>query len=266
MNETAFELLKLGNDLHRAIDRKELEIFYQPKVFTESKKIIGMEALIRWRTPDGKFISPAKFIPVAEQNGLIFPIGKFVLHEACRQVKKWQETCPERVSIAVNISGLQFGQKDFIQDILDALENTGLDPQYLDLEITETTIMIDPERAVRNLNRLKEIGISISLDDFGTGYSSLSYLQRLPLDAIKIDLSFIRNLETNPNDAAIVKAIIAMAKNLKLKVVAEGVEDKFQLEFLQDHECDIIQGYLFSPPVPAADFFKLLNRNNASFI
>ena len=168
----------------------------------------------------------------------------------------------QNVSVAINVSGLQFGQKYFVQDVLTALEDANLDPQYLDLEITETTIMIDPERAVSSLNKLKEAGIHISLDDFGTGYSSLSYLQRLPLDAIKIDISFIRNVLTNPNDAAIVKAIIAMASNLRLKVIAEGVEDEHQLEFLREHKCDIIQGYLFSPPVSAEEFFDLLTQWN----
>jgi EAL domain-containing protein (putative c-di-GMP-specific phosphodiesterase class I) len=167
--------------------------------------------------------------------------------------------------VSINVSGLQFGQKYFVQDVLTALEDADLDPEYLDLEITETTIMIDRERAVRSLNKLKEAGIHISLDDFGTGYSSLSYLQRLPIDAIKIDISFIRNVLINPNDAAIVKAIIAMANNLRLKVIAEGVEDERQLEFLREHKCDIIQGYIFSPPLPAEEFFDLLTKwNNQS--
>lgn len=262
MNETALELLTLETNLRRAIERQELLLYYQPKVDITTRKIIGMEALIRWRTPEGSLISPAKFIPLAEENGLIVPIGKFVLQNACLQNKMWQEASPEKVSVAINVSGLQFGQKYFVQDVLTALEDANLDPQYLDLEITETTIMIDPERAVSSLNKLKEAGIHISLDDFGTGYSSLSYLQRLPLDAIKIDISFIRNVLTNPNDAAIVKAIIAMASNLRLKVIAEGVEDEHQLEFLREHKCDIIQGYLFSPPVSAEEFFDLLTQWN----
>jgi diguanylate cyclase (GGDEF)-like protein len=262
MNEAAQELFTLETNLHRAIERQELLLYYQPKVDITTRKIIGMEALIRWKTTEGGLISPAKFIPLAEENGLIVPIGKFVLQNACLQNKMWQEACPEKVSVAINVSGLQFGQKYFVQDVLTALEDANLDPQYLDLEITETTIMIDPERAVRSLNKLKEVGIHISLDDFGTGYSSLSYLQRLPLDAIKIDISFIRNVLTNPNDAAMVKAIIAMADNLRLKVIAEGVEEENQLEFLREHKCDIIQGYLFSPPVPAEEFFDLLTHWN----
>jgi diguanylate cyclase (GGDEF)-like protein len=262
MNETALELLTLETNLRRAIERQDLLLYYQPKVDITTRKIIGMEALIRWKTPEGGLISPAKFIPLAEENGLIIPIGKFVLQNACLQNKMWQEAFPEKVSVAINVSGLQFGQKYFVQDVLTALEDANLDPQYLDLEITETIIMIDPERAVRSLNKLKEVGIHISLDDFGTGYSSLSYLQRLPFDAIKIDISFIRNVVTNLNDAAIVKAIIAMAHNLNLKVVAEGVEDEQQLNFLEEHQCDIIQGYIFSPPVPAEEFFDLLTQWN----
>jgi diguanylate cyclase (GGDEF)-like protein len=262
MNEAALELLTLETNLRRAIEGQELLLYYQPKVDLSTRKIIGMEALIRWKTPEGDLISPAKFIPLAEANGLIVPIGKFVLQTACLQNKMWQEAYTEKISVAINVSGLQFGQKDFVQDVLTVLKNTNLDPQYLELEITETTIMIDPERAVRSLNELKELGIHISLDDFGTGYSSLNYLQRLPLDAIKIDISFIRNVVTNLSDAAIVKTIIAMANNLRLKVIAEGVEDEHQLEFLRKHKCDIIQGYLFSPPVPAEEFFDLLAQWN----
>ena len=260
MNESALELLTLEINLRRAIDRQELLLYYQPKLDLSTREIIGMEALIRWKTPEGNLILPAKFIPLAEANGLIMPIGKFVMQTACRQNKMWQEAGLKKICVAINVSGLQFGQKDFVNEVLTVLENTGLDPQYLELEITETIIMRDPESAVRNLNELKEAGIRISLDDFGTGYSSFSYLQRLPLDAIKIDISFIRRVASDPNNAVIVKAIIAMAHNLNLKVIAEGVEDEHQLEFLKEHKCDIIQGYLFSPPVPAAEFSDLLTR------
>nr|CBX27252.1 Uncharacterized signaling protein PA1727 [uncultured Desulfobacterium sp.] len=260
MNETALELLTLETNLRRALERQEFLLYYQPKVDLTTRKIIGMEALIRWKTPEGILISPAKFIPLAEANGLIVPIGKFVLQTGCLQNKKWQEACSKRISVAINVSGRQFGQKDFVQEVLTVIEDTKLDPQYLELEITETIIMTDPKRAVRDLEKLKEMGIQIALDDFGTGYSSLNYLQRLPLDAMKIDISFIRNVVTDPNDAVIVKTIIAMAHNLNLKVIAEGVEDEHQLEFLREHGCDIIQGYLFSPPVPAEEFFDLLTR------
>lgn len=262
MNETALELLTLETNLRKAIERQELLLYYQPKVDIATRKVIGMEALIRWKTQEGGLISPAKFIPLAEKNGLIVPIGKFVLQTACFQNKTWQEAGLKKINVAVNVSGFQFGQKDFVENVLAALDEAGLDPQFLELEITETTIMENLEGAVQKLNKLKEAGIGISIDDFGTGYSSLSYLQKLPLDAIKIDISFIRNVATNPNDAAIVKAIIAMANNLNLKVIAEGVEDEQQLEFLREHKCDIIQGYLFSPPVPAEEFFDLLTQWN----
>ena len=258
MNEGAFELLTMENNLRRALERQELLLYYQPKMDLSTRQIIGMEALIRWKPPEGNLISPAKFIPFAESSGLILPIGEFVLQTACLQNKMWQEAGLKKISVAVNVSGLQFGQKDFTEDVFTALENAGLDPKYLELEITETTIMINPETAVLNLNKLKEAGIKISIDDFGTGYSSLNYLRRLPLDALKIDISFIRNVVSDPDDAMIVKAIIAMAHNLNLKVIAEGVEDEQQLEFLKAHKCDVIQGYLLSPPVPAEEFPGLL--------
>ncbi|MFH2059401.1 MAG: EAL domain-containing protein [Pseudomonadota bacterium] len=258
MNESALELLDFETDLRKAIDQQEFIVYYQPKVDLVTRKIIGMEALVRWRKPDGTLVPPIKFIPLAETNGLIIPIGNFVLETACNQNKKWMVAGMRKIGVAVNASGEQFGQKDFVQTVLSALKKTKLDPKYLELEITETTIMVDPERAIRNLNELKRNGIKISLDDFGTGYSSLGYLQKLPLDALKIDISFIRNILTNPNDAVIVKTIIAMAHNLSLTVIAEGVEDERQLEFLRKHNCDTIQGYLFSPPVPAEDFPDLL--------
>ena len=258
MNEAAFELLTLESDLRRAIERNELMLFYQPKIDLQTLEICGMEALIRWKTPEGRMIPPGKFIPLAESNGLIGPISRFVLQTACFQNKKWQDAGFKKLCVAINVSGLEFGQRDFMEGILSTLEETGLDPQYLELEITETTVMIDPERAVRNLSRLKQIGVRISLDDFGTGYSSLSYLQRLPLDTVKIDISFIRNVVTHPGDAMIVKTIIAMAHNLNLKVIAEGIEEQGQLAFLRAHHCDALQGYLFSPAVAPEEFERLL--------
>lgn len=254
MNDTALELLTLETSLRRAIERQEFLLYYQPKVDISTRKIVGMEALVRWKSPDGSLISPAKFIPLAETNGLIVPISKIVMQSAGSQNKAWHDAGMDKISVAVNVSGLHFGQKDFVEDVLSVLDTTNLDPQYLELEITETAVMLAPERAVSNLNKLKEAGIQVSLDDFGTGYSSLGYLQRLPLDAMKIDISFIRNVVSNPNDAMIVKTIIAMAHNLNLKVIAEGVEEENQLAFLREHGCDIIQGYYFSPPVPADEF------------
>ena len=258
MNEAAIELLIMENNLRRALERQEFLLYYQPKMDLSTSQIIGMEALIRWKQSEGNLISPAKFIPIAEASGLIVPIGKFVLRTACLQNKIWQEAGLKKVSVAVNVSGLQLGQKDFVKNIFTALEDADLEPQYLELEITETTIMKDPGGAAQYLNELKKAGIKISIDDFGTGYSSLSYLRRLPFDAMKIDISFIRNVLTDLNDAVIVKTIIAMGHSLDLKVIAEGVEQEGQLEFLKKHNCDVIQGYLLSPPVPAEVFSNFL--------
>jgi diguanylate cyclase (GGDEF)-like protein len=258
MNRASLEFLDFETDLRRAIDRRDLLVYYQPKVDLDTGQVTGMEALARWQRPDKSFVSPKVFIPFAETNGLIQPIGRFVLETACRQNRVWQEAGMKQIPVAVNASGKQFGHKEFVPTVFSVLDATGLDPEFLELEITETTIMVDPDRAVRNLKVLKDHGVGISLDDFGTGYSSLSYLQKLPLDTLKIDLSFIRNILTNPNDAAIVKTIIAMAHNLDLRVIAEGVEEKAQLAFLKDQGCDSIQGYLFSPPVPPAQFPGLI--------
>ncbi|MCF8038078.1 MAG: EAL domain-containing protein [Desulfohalobiaceae bacterium] len=254
MNEAALEILDLEAKLRRAIEERAFLLYYQPKVDIKTGKTVGMEALLRWKWPGGGFIPPSRFIPLAEANGLIVPIDNFVLEAACLQNKKWQESGLERLSVGVNVSGLQFGRTDYVQNVLTALGKAGLEPRCLELEVTETTIMADPERAVRNLHDLKEIGVQVSLDDFGTGYSSLNYLKELPLDSMKIDISFIRNVAADPKDAAIVKTIIAMAHNLDLKVVAEGVEKGQQLKFLKEHDCDLIQGYLFSPAVPALEF------------
>ena len=259
MNGAALELLTMENNLRRALEQREFLLYYQPKMDLSTNEIIGMEALIRWKRPDGNLISPAKFIPIAESNGLILPIGDFVLRTACFQNKMWQKAGMKKFAVAVNVSGLQLGQKDLVDVIFNILDEYELEPQYLELEITETTIMKSPESAVEKLHKLKESGIHIAIDDFGTGYSSLNYLRRLPLNAVKIDISFIRNVVSDPNDAVIVKTIIAMAHNLNLKVVAEGVEHREQLEFLRKYECDIIQGYLLSPPVSVEEFPGFLN-------
>jgi EAL domain-containing protein (putative c-di-GMP-specific phosphodiesterase class I) len=186
------------------------------------------------------------------------PIGKFVLHAACLQNKLWQEAGHEAISVAVNLSGRQFDQKNLIAQIYKILNDTGLSPQYLELEVTESTVMRDPEKAIQILQELKAAGIQIALDDFGTGYSSLSYLKRLPLDAVKIDISFVRNITTNPNDAVIARTIIAMAHSLNLKTIAEGVENEQQLAFLKEHGCDVMQGFLLSPALPPDEFLRLL--------
>jgi diguanylate cyclase (GGDEF)-like protein len=258
MNEAALESLSVETNLRRALEQNELLLYYQPKMDSLSGQIIGMEALIRWKQSDGNLIKPEKFIPFAEMNGLIVPIGVFVLRTACLQNKQWQESGLNKISVAVSLSGLQFGQKDFVKAIFTTLKDADLGARYLELEISETTIMKNPESAVRILTELKAAGIQISIKDFGTGYSSLNYLRRLPIDTLKIDISFIRNMVTDPNDAVNVKTIIAMAHNLNLKVNADGVENEQQAAFLREHGCDTIQGYFLSPPVPAEEFPKFM--------
>lgn len=260
MNKTSVEYLDLEAGLHKAIKAKEFRLYYQPKIDLPTEKIKGVEALIRWPKKDGTIVSPGDFIPLAESTGLIIPMGGLVLDEACRQAKEWQDNGMRPFSVAVNVSGLQLGQNDFVNTVLSALNTSGLDPGYLEIEITETAIMTNPDKAIGYLHELKENGIMVSLDDFGTGYSSLSYLQKLPLDSLKIDMSFIKNVVTNPNDAMIVKAIIAMAHHLNLKVIAEGVEDNKQLAFLRGNDCDQVQGYYYSRPVPPENLLDLMKR------
>ncbi|HKN18697.1 MAG TPA: EAL domain-containing protein, partial [Dissulfurispiraceae bacterium] len=247
-------------DLHRAIERSELVLHYQPKVACSTGHITGVEALVRWQHPDRGLIPPGQFIPLAEAGGLIIPIGEFVLHIACLQNKMWQEAGIKPISVAVNLSSRQFDQKDLIKMVRDALNETRLSPQYLELEVTESTVMRNPEEAIQTLKELKEMGIRIAVDDFGTGYSSLSYLKQLPLDCLKIDRSFIKNVSSNVNDATIVRTIIAMAHSMNMEVIAEGVETERQSVFLQEHGCDAMQGFLFYRPLPAEDISKLIAK------
>lgn len=258
MNVSSLELLTLENDLHNALAHEELLLYYQPKLDLKTNTISGMEALIRWKHPSSGLIPPSKFIPVAEANGLIVPIGEFVLRSACRQNKMWQDAGLRAVGVAVNLSFRQFGQKNLTEQILDIVSASGLDPKYLELEITESTIMQNPEEAIRILSELRAAGIQIAIDDFGTGYSSLSYLRKLPISAIKIDISFVRRMLTDPSDAVIVRTIIAMAQSLNLKTIAEGTETEEQIAFLKHHGCDMAQGYYLSAPVPADKFQEFL--------
>ncbi len=261
MNAKALEYLTLENQLHKALERQEFLLYYQPKKSLADGSINGMEALLRWTRDDGTVISPSQFITLAEENGLILPIGEWVLRTACRQNKAWQKAGYRPVAVSVNLSSRQFDQKNLIEVVTGALNDAGLDPQYLELEITESAIMKDPEEAISTLLKLKKLGISISVDDFGTGYSSLNYLRRLPLDSLKIDRSFVMNIETSTDDAAIVEAIIALARNLKLKVVAEGVETEKQSAHLRERGCNEIQGFLLSQPLPAEEVPRLLTRS-----
>ena len=264
MNIHTVERLALESGLRRALERNEFLLHYQPKVDIGSGRLTGMEALVRWQQGARELIPPEQFIALAEETGLIVPIGEWVLKTACARNQFWREQGLPRLRMAVNLSARQFAHENLLQDVAKALNETGLDPAALEFEITESMVMHDPERAVNLLSRLKDMGIHLSIDDFGTGYSSLSYLKRFPLDSVKIDSSFIRDIPGDADDAAITRAIIAMAHSLRLKVIAEGVETEEQLSFLREHGCDEMQGYLFSKPLPEDEFLRLLQNNVVS--
>ncbi|MBP1153674.1 MULTISPECIES: EAL domain-containing protein [unclassified Paenibacillus] len=248
IHSRTYSQLVMETDLHRALERNELIIHYQPQIDLESGKLCGMEALIRWNHPLLGFISPSEFIPLAEETGLIIPIGKWVLQTACKQNKELQEQGHPPLVVSVNLSARQFYQLDLVDMVSKVLKETHLEPKYLELEITESMTM-DEARSIKILTHLKNLGVKISIDDFGTGYSSLTYLKKFPIDKLKIDQSFVRDCLKEPSDATIVQTIIAMAKNLNLRVIAEGVETKEQLLFLQQHLCHEAQGYFISQPV-----------------
>ncbi len=250
--------LAMENDLRKAIKRQELEIYYQPKVDVVSWRVVGAEALVRWRHPEMGLVLPDQFIPLAEETGLIHPLGEWVLHEACRQTRRWQDLGHPRLGIAVNLSAFQLRRQQMPQVVEHALVESALAPEDLELEITESVVMQQVPATLAALTRLKEMGVRIAVDDFGTGYSSLSYLTRYPIDTVKIDRSFVGRIQEVEQDASIVAAIVAMAHGLKLGVVAEGVENERQLQFLRDLRCTTMQGYLFSQPVSAAGFLRLL--------
>jgi len=245
--------LDMEQHLRHALEREEFVLYYQPKIDANTLKTVGMEALVRWQRQDGTMTPPDQFIPLTEETGLIVPIGRWILHEACRQNKIWVDE-GRLLRVAVNLSARQFDQPDLIEMVESILKETGLLPQYLELEITESMVLGDVEVTLETLERLRSIGVQVSIDDFGTGYSSLSLLKKLPVDAMKIDQSFVRDMMTDSNDEAIVSAIIAMGTKLGLKLVAEGVETQEQLIFLSQRGCHQIQGYFFSRPLPAADF------------
>ena len=256
----AFERLTLEESLHNALMNKEFRVHYQPRVDAQSKAILGVEALVRWVHPQLGMVSPAQFIPLAEETGLIVPIGDWVLREACKQNQAWREAGYKPIRVSVNLSPVQF-RDACLTDVVDsALAESGLATDGLELEVTESMLMNDPDATIEMLKQLKSRGLKISIDDFGTGYSSLSYLKQFPIDSLKVDRSFIRDVTTNTDDAAITTAIILMGHSLKLNVVAEGVETESQLAFLQVLQCNEIQGYLFSPPVPADRLVAMLER------
>ena len=254
MNAFARERLEIESGLRRALVQGEFELHYQPKVEVSSGRIDSAEALIRWRHPKRGLTAPSGFIPIAEETGLIVPIGEWVLFEACRQARAWQTSGMQPLRIAVNLSAQQFKQKSLVTTVREALAAAGLDPGYLELELTESAVMHDAESSIQVLRQLSDLGVRISVDDFGTGYSSLSYLRRLPLDKLKIDRSFIREVAASRDDAEIVRAIVSLAHSLHLKVIAEGVETAEQLTFLRGLGCDQYQGFHCSPPVPADEF------------
>jgi predicted signal transduction protein with EAL and GGDEF domain/DNA-binding response OmpR family regulator len=243
--------LFLENDLRHALERKQFEVYYQPKIDGRNGEVLGTEALIRWRHPERGLVSPLDFIPLAEETGLIVALGEWVLETACRQTKKWQEQSLGALQIAVNVSARQLQSLAFVDVVRRVLEETRLPARCLELEITEGALIVDSDFSLSILDALKKLGVRIALDDFGTGYSSLAYLRRFPIDTLKIDRSFVRDLPNDHGSIAIASAIIAMSKSLHLNVVAEGVETQEQLGFVLAHDCNEIQGYLFSPPLPA---------------
>jgi diguanylate cyclase (GGDEF)-like protein len=259
MHSLAVRRLALETNLRRAIQNEEFLLHYQPRVCVDSLMVTGVEALVRWQHPQLGLISPAEFIPLAEDTGLIVQIGEWVLRNACLQAKRWQQSGFSPIQMAVNISGRQFQEQDLAAVVIQVLDETQLAPQLLELELTESSIMQNAELAAGVLQTLKGMGVRISIDDFGTGYSSLAILKRLPIDALKIDQSFVRDATTDPDDASLVMAIITLAHNLRLKVIAEGVETEEQLRFLHLLRCDEIQGYLFSKPLPADSLVSLLD-------
>jgi len=260
LNDKAVERLAKEIALHQALEKGELLLHYQPKLNVKTKEVYGFEALLRWRK-GGKLLYPNRFIEVAEETGLIVQIGEWVLREACRQCKEWHKQGMEKISVSVNLSPRQFQRQDLGRLIMEILEESSLPADKLELELTESAVMKDPEQAARVLGQLKMLGVSIAIDDFGTGFSSLSYLNRFPIDVLKIDRSFIKNLEWDEANASISSSVISLGQSLKLKIVAEGVESRGQLSFLEEHSCDFVQGYYISRPLDAISAAKFFMRS-----
>ncbi len=261
MNARAFERLALENSLRKAVERKEFLVYFQPQVDLKTGVIVGTEALLRWQHPDLGIVYPSEFISMAEETGLIAQLGDWVLRTSCTHNKAWQKAGFAPMTVAVNLSARQFQQQDLVETVARILKETGLEARWLEIEITESIAMQNADYTNVLLRGLKEMGVRVALDDFGTGYSSLSYLKKFPINTLKIDQSFVRDLTKDPNDEAIANAVIVLAHSLKLKVVAEGVETKEQEAFLRQHQCDILQGFLFSVPLPAASLETLLRQH-----
>ncbi|MBI2959969.1 MAG: EAL domain-containing protein [Betaproteobacteria bacterium] len=259
MNEMVNERLALEQSLRQALEREEFTLYYQPKVSLKNGNIVGAEALLRWRHPERGLVLPERFIHLAEETGLIVPIGEWALREACVQNSLWQKEGLHPVTVSVNFSARQFRHDILVKSVSRILAETGLDPSHLEMELTESIIMHDAEAAIATLRELKALGVSLSIDDFGTGYSSLSYLKDLPIDTLKIDRAFVRDItQGQSDDRVLARAIVSLGHSLGLKVIAEGVENKVQLAFLRKHRCDEVQGFYFSKPVPPEEFSKLL--------
>jgi len=264
MNANANERQSVETDLRQAISRQEFVLNYQPKVNLETGAIVGVEALIRWECPLRGTTLPARFIPIAEESGLILPIGRWALDTACQQARSWQDDGLLPMSVAINVSAVELRAKDFLAYVRQILEQSRLEPHFLELELTETFMLQDWQSTAQILRSLKALGVRIALDDFGTGYSSLSYMKRFPIDALKIDQSFVRDMTTDSDDASIVSAVINMGRSLNMGVVAEGIQTRDQLEFLRDRQCPEGQGYYFGAPMPARDLTELLKADDAA--
>jgi diguanylate cyclase (GGDEF)-like protein/PAS domain S-box-containing protein len=266
MNVRAVERQSIEESLRRALERREFALHYQPQIDLKTGVITGAEALIRWTHPTRGLVPPGQFIPVAEECGLILPIGRWVLREACKQAREWANAGLPTITMAVNISSMEFRDDNFLDRVFAILEASGLDPKWLELELTESVLIKRAESAATVLQTLRAAGVQIAVDDFGTGYSSLSYLRKFPIDALKIDQSFVRQITTSPDETSIVTAVISMGRSLKLRVIAEGVETAEELAFLQAHHCDEAQGYFFSRPIPPQQFAKLLEAGVSEIV
>jgi len=260
MNARAMYRLELENSLRHALERGEFRLHYQPKACLVTGRVTGVEALLRWERPGHGLVPPAEFVPLLEDTGLIVPVGEWVLHEACRQIEWWRASGREPLSIAINMSARQFASRNLGEVVKRVLDAHKTDPKLIELELTESLLMVNTEEAVRTLEYLKSLGVRLSIDDFGTGYSSLSYLKRFPIDALKIDRSFIDEITTDVDDATITLAVIGMAHSLGLKVVAEGVETEAQIAFLSANGCDEAQGYYFARPQPAGELARVVRE------